>query len=221
MELNLLFSFSSSKTGLEMAMGILVLAVDTCLDALEPLVFQNLLDRDACLWVGVQDLLHQTPASKGQPLKGLVVADRPHIQKVLVIGVLGCRSSERDTLVDHAVVDNAAGPDVDTTGIVLLVQELFWCNVGLRSTEALGQVGRLFPAHAEHVRDTKVGDLEATLSVQQQVLGLDVTVGHAHGMQVGDTVNQLFEAAVDLDAGHVTLFDGVVEVSTTAVLLLS
>lgn len=78
----------------------------------------------------------------------------------------------------------------------------------------------LFPTHAEHVRDTEICDLEATLSVQQQVLGLDVAVRHAHGVQVGDTMDELLETAVDFDAGHMALLDGVVEVSATAVFLI-
>lgn len=124
-------SFFFSETRLEMAMGILVLAVDTGLDALEPVILENILDRDPGLWVGVQNLLHQVAASKGQALKGLVVVDRTHVQKVLVVGVLRCGSPKGNALVDHAVVDNAAGPDVDPAGVVLLVLELFRSNVGL------------------------------------------------------------------------------------------
>jgi len=79
----------------------------------------------------------------------------------------------------------------------------------------------LFPAHPEHVRDAKVCDLESTLTIEQEVLGLDVTMGHTHGMQVGDTVHELLETTINLDTGHVALLDRVVQISSTAVFLWS
>lgn len=179
-------------------MRVLILAMETSLDALEPFIFKDLFHGDAGLWVGVQDSLHQLAASNWQLLKGFVVVDASHIDKELVVGILGDSGAEWDALVHHAIVDNATGPDIDTTGIVLLELELFGCNVRLGSTETLGEVRGLFPAHAEHIRDTKVGDLEATLAVEQQVLGLDITMGNAHGVEVCDAIDQLFEAAIDL-----------------------
>lgn len=124
-----------------MAMRIHVFAMDTRFDALEPLVLHNLLNRDTGLGVGVQYPLHELAASHGKLLKGLVVVDLTHHQEVLVVGVLCSRGAEGDTLVDHAIVDNTTGPDIDTAGIVLLGLELLGGNVGFRTAETLGQVG--------------------------------------------------------------------------------
>src|SRR5690349_8193865 len=117
------------KTRFEVAMGVLIFAMDTGLDALEPFILKDALDRYPSLRIGVQDLLHQRPGSKGQLLKGLVVVHSAHIQKVLVIGILRGGGSEGNTLVDHTIIHDAAGPDVDSAGIILFALELFGSNV--------------------------------------------------------------------------------------------
>lgn len=202
-----------------MAVRILVFAMDTRLDALEPLVLHNLLDRDTGLGVGVQYPLHELAASHGEFLKGLVVVDLTHRQEVLVVGVLCGRGAEGNTLVDHAVVDNTTGPDINTAGIVLLGLEFLGGNIGFGAAETLGQVGLCLPAHAEDIRDSKVGNLEVTLVVEQQVLRLDVSVCDTHRVQVSNAVHQLLEAAINLGSRHMSLLDCVVQVSTRAVLL--
>lgn len=179
-------------------MGVLILAMEASLNALEPFVFQELLHGDACFRVGVQDSLHQLAASDWQLLEWFVVVDASHVDKELVVWVLSDSGTEWNALVNHAIVDNATSPDVDTAGIVLLGLEFFGCDVRLRPTETLGKVWSLFPAHAEHIRDSKVGDLETTLAVEQQIFGLDVTMSDTHGMKVSDAVDQLLKAAIDL-----------------------
>jgi len=112
-------------------MGVQVLAMNTGLDGLEPFVLQDALNRDSSLGVGVQDLLHQLTGAKGQLLKGLIAIDSPHIQKVLKVGILGRGGAEGDTLVNHAVINDTTSPDIDPTGVILLVEKLLGSNVGL------------------------------------------------------------------------------------------
>lgn len=207
------------QAGLEMAMGIHVLAMDAGLDGLEPLILQNALDRDPSLRVGVQDLLHQFPGAHGQLLEGLVAVRGVGAQEVLVVGILSSGGTEWDSLVDHTIVHNSTSPDVDPAGIVFLAHELFRSNVGFGSAEALGEMRVLLPAHPEDVRDAEIRDLEMTVAVEEEVFGFDVSVGDTHRVQVGDAVNQLLEAAVDFDSRHVSLLDCVVKIATTAVLL--
>jgi hypothetical protein len=201
-------------------MGILVLTMDTSLNALEPFVLQDLIDSDSSLWVRIQDPLHQLTASHRQFLKGLIVVDSTHLQEMLKVGILSGGRTEWDALVDHAVIDDTTSPHIHTTSIVFLGLEFFGSNVRLRTTETLGQVRCLFPAHPEYVRDTKIGDLEATLPIEKQVLGLDIPVSDSHRVQVGDTVDELLEATVHLHTGHIPLFDGIVQITTTAVFLI-
>lgn len=168
------------QAGLEMAMGIHVLAMDTSLNGLEPLVLQNTLDGDPGFWVRIQNLLHQIPGAHGQLLKGLIAVGGVGAQEMLVVGILSRSGTEGDSLVDHTVINDSTGPDIDPAGIVFLAHELFRSNVGFGSTETLGEVRVLLPAHPENVRDAEIRDLEVAVPVEEEVFGLDVSVGDAH-----------------------------------------
>lgn len=76
----------------------------------------------------------------------------------------------------------------------------------------------LLPAHPEHVRDSEVRDLDSSSSVEQKVLGLDVSMSDSGRMKVGDSVEDLFEVALDLLGRHRSLLDGGVEISSWTVL---
>jgi hypothetical protein len=60
--------------------------------------------------------------------------------------------------------------------------------------------------------------LEVAMLVEEQVLGFDVSVGHTLGMQVLDTLKNLFKATLDLARAHAATFDRSVEISARTVL---
>lgn len=117
------------KAGLKVTMRILVLAMDTGFDLLEPFILKDTFNGDTGFRIWIKDPLHQLSRSSGQPLNGLVVVSTAHVQVVLVVEVLGCCGTERNALVDHAVIDNTAGPDIDAPCVILLVLERFRGNV--------------------------------------------------------------------------------------------
>ena len=77
---------------------------------------------------------------------------------------------------------------------------------------------RLLPTHPKDVGDTKVGNLDVSHGVQEEVLGFDVSMGYTHRMQVGDTIEDLLETAFHFTLTHATSLDGSIEISTRAVL---
>ena len=43
---------------------------------------------------------------------------------------------------------------------------------------------RLLPTHPKDIRDAEISDLDVAMSIQQQILGLQVTVDDVHAMEV-------------------------------------
>lgn len=56
--------------------------------------------------------------------------------------------------------------------------------------------------------------LKMTLRIKEQVLWLDVTVGHTLTVQILDATEDLLEAALNLTRRHVALLDGGIKIST-------
>ena len=56
-------------------------------------------------------------------------------------------------------------------------------------------------------------DLQVTLRVEKQVLGLDVPVRDPLAVEVVDACEDLLEAALDLGRGHAPALDGSIEVA--------
>jgi hypothetical protein len=54
-------------------------------------------------------------------------------------------------------------------------------------------------------------------SIEQEIFRLDITMGNAHGMQIRDAVQDLFETAFYLPTLHTTLLDRGIKVATGAV----
>ena len=114
----------------------------------------------------------------------------------LVVVLLG--DSPEMAAGPHRHVDDAAGPDVDGAGIEFLVGVFFRGDVGGGAAQARDHVGISLPGHAEALAVTKVGNLERTASGQEEVLGLQVSVGDTHLVEVLDTTHHLLEEAVGL-----------------------
>ena len=96
----------------------------------------------------------------------------------------------------HRHVDDAAGPDVDGARVELVVDVLLRRDVGGAAAQPGHHVRLLLPGHAEALAVAEVGDLEAAVRREQQVLRLQVPVRHPHFVDVLDPAHQLFEVAV-------------------------
>ena len=77
---------------------------------------------------------------------------------------------------------NPAWPEVCGLGLVLLVHQHLWGHVGLRATAPVQQP--LLAVVAEEGGQAKVGYFEGVRAVQQQVLGLQVSMSDASTVQI-------------------------------------
>jgi hypothetical protein len=95
---------------------------------------------------------------------------------------------EWDSPVQHGKEYDSRGPEVDTEGVALVLEDL-WGDVG-RGTTLLGHAKLTFLAL---LRNTKVTYLDIALAIEQDVVKFDISMGNVLGMDVAETVNYLLE----------------------------
>jgi hypothetical protein len=74
-------------------------------------------------------------------------------------------------------------------------------------------MGRLLPTHAEDVGHAKVGDLDAPTCIEEEIFRLYVSMRDAHGVDIGNAVDDLLEIRVDLSRCHVATLDGRIQIA--------
>lgn len=88
--------------------------------------------------------------------------------------------------------------------------KLFGCNIRFTTAKTFAQMRSLFPTHPEHIRNTKVSDLQDIVHIEQQILRLDISMCDSHRMKVSDTSDHLIKVGPDLSFCHATFFDGAI-----------
>src|SRR5690242_8724756 len=99
----------------------------------------------------------------------------------------------------HSHVDDTTSPDIDSTGIELLVDVLFGRNVRSRATKTSSHVSLLLPRHSEAFTVSKIGDFDRTVRREEKIFGLQIAVGDTHFVHVFNASHQLLEKAVGLN----------------------
>lgn len=100
---------------------------------------------------------------------------------------------EGEGACDHDEEHHARGPDVSVEAVILFPQKHFGCGVTGRPTGCLEGL----PVVVE-VAQAEVDQLYRPVSVQQQVLWLQVAVHHSDLVNVFDAVDQLVEVLARL-----------------------
>jgi len=138
-------------------------------------------DLVALVRVGVQNARQHVLAVGAEELGQRVLRVHDLFVEVRRLGVL-----EGQVAAHHRVQHHARAPDVRADAVVLLAGNHFGRSVAGRTTGCLQQLVFLV-----HVTETEVDNLECLVVVEQQVLGLEVTVAHAALVQVLDARDQL------------------------------
>lgn len=81
---------------------------------------------------------------------------------------------------------------------MIIVDKEFRRPVRFGAAPAMRRPDLVVEAGLDHVRDAKVGDLQDAVRGHDEVLGLDVAVGHAALVHVLEAQQELLEQAVDL-----------------------
>jgi hypothetical protein len=168
--------------------GDLVVACDDALrlvgrEELVPGVVSDLLDLESGVRVSVEDVLQEVPGFDAHVRGDGVVALHD-----LLVEQLGVRVVEGQVPAEHRVEDHACGPDVHAEPHVLLPRYHLRCRVARRAAGRLEQL----VAFVE-VAQAEVDDLDVLVLVQQQVLGLEVSVDDAELVDVLDAGDDLLE----------------------------
>lgn len=95
--------------------------------------------------------------------------------------------------------------------------ELFRSDIRFTPTQSFTQVSLLLPAHSEDITDSKIGNLDVTFRIDQEILWFDIPVSYSHRVQVRDTGNDLFEVRVDLHWFEITFLDRSVKISSRTI----
>ena len=96
----------------------------------------------------------------------------------------------------HGHVDNTRSPDIHSPGIESVFGEHFGRHVRSTAMQTRGPMAGLLPSILHTFRGAKIRNLEAPVGGQQDVLGLEVTVGDARCMAMHQPAQQLLVQAI-------------------------
>lgn len=174
----------------------------------EPSVVERSLRGRPLSGVGLQQPLDEVLRSRRHVLPGRL-CKQVHVHSSLddlVVQIKGPVVVKRQSSTQTDVAQNPDAPDVDL-GPVLLLSDQLWRQVEIRATERLGAchpVGRV-SRNAASLCQPKVGDLAAKELVNQDVLGLEVSVDDSVPVDEPEGIQQ-----VDHDLLHDPLLHGTV-----------
>jgi hypothetical protein len=167
--------------------------------ALHPGVLQNLLNCWSLVCVKLQHSLHKILELLRKVLKlaGFVLAmgTPENIEAVgrdtSIERVNWLRSGEWGMLGHHHEEDDGGGEQVHAFSLIWLLQVDFWCHV-VHGAQLGVELARTISA-VNRSRKSEIRDLKVEVLVKQEVLRLEVPMGHSLVMAVVETVHELAE----------------------------
>ena len=118
------------------------------------------------------------------------------------INLLRASDNRENGSTHHFDEDTAEAPKIDGRRVSLHAQQ----DLGGAVPEGHDLVGQVSDGHGEGAGEAEVGQLDPTLGVHEQVLGLEVAVEDAVGVAVGDPGQQLVHVALKRGTWSVSRF---------------
>ena len=107
-------------------------------------------------------------------------------------------SAEERLLLGQFSEDAADCPDVNSQTVLLLAQQ----NFGGTVPEGFDFVSEGLDGKGEGAGESKVCDFESASSVDEEILGLEISVDDPPGVAVVDAIAELVEEELDLVLAH-------------------
>jgi len=149
----------------------------------EPWMSSNFIDAVSLLGIGVEYLGDEMSTILREEFRQLVIACQYFLVQIWCLGVFKGQKSAH-----HSIEHNTTAPYVWLEANIPFASYHLWRRIAWWSTRSL----ELLSASSwVHVAQTKVHDLERLIIVQQQVLGLQISVANATLVDILNACNQL------------------------------